>query len=161
MENSATSSFNPSHSGRVQKEWFENAIESGKIVKFDYKIFDNFQNIRRGAFSNVDSATLKAENKTVALKTITLNSTFTLELFVNERPPIDKVVYDISKIELPRKYLSSSTNSNEQNDYPADEISSFGTCELVDDYAEELDIEKKMKNSGNTKVLVVFSPLDD
>ncbi|CAG8788270.1 23192_t:CDS:2, partial [Dentiscutata erythropus] len=65
-------------------EWLNSAIINNQIIQYDYKIFNNIIPIGRGSSGDVSSAISPEFKDKVALKSIKINPSYTIELLINE-----------------------------------------------------------------------------
>ncbi|CAG8754500.1 22171_t:CDS:2, partial [Cetraspora pellucida] len=66
------------------REWLDSATRNNQIIKYNYNAFNEINSIGHGSFGRVSSAISSKFKSKVALKSVKINSDFTIELLVNE-----------------------------------------------------------------------------
>ncbi|CAG8611452.1 14599_t:CDS:2, partial [Cetraspora pellucida] len=66
------------------REWLDSAIRNNQIIKYNHNAFNEINSIGHGSFGRVSSAISSKFRSKVALKSVKINSDFTIELLVNE-----------------------------------------------------------------------------
>ncbi|CAG8508556.1 19894_t:CDS:2 [Racocetra persica] len=65
-------------------EWLDDAIKNNQIIQYDYNTFNDIIPIGRGSSGDVFSAISPEFKNRVALKSIKINPSYTIELLINE-----------------------------------------------------------------------------